>query len=159
MVVMALLLLGWTPPGLDWEEDARWELQSEGRRYRLDQPLSELGVKESDDEMVILPTGLLVRHRERRPVNLTVLKGSWAVLRSDQLVGTVGDSWENWRVQVGEPRKVFVNPQKVGVIYYYRASLLDLGLMVAEGKVMSVMFVEPGYLQQALQRSGYQSQP
>ena len=152
----ALLLLGWVSPAFDWDEDARWELQSEGVRYRLDQTLSDLGVAESAEEMVILPSGLLVRHRERRAVNLTVLKGNWSVLRSDKLVGSVGDSLEKWRSQVGEPRKMYVNPQKVGVIYYYRASLLDLGLMVAEGKVLSVMFVEPGYLEQALQRSGYQ---
>lgn len=152
----ALLLLGWVSPTFDWDEDASWELQSEGVRYRLDQTLSDLGVADSAEEMVILPSGLLVRHRERRAVNLTVLKGNWSVLRSDKLVGTVGDSLENWRSQVGEPRKMYVNPQKVGVIYYYRASLLDLGLMVAEGKVLSVMFVEPGYLEQALQRSGYQ---
>lgn len=154
-----MLLLGWASPTFDWNEDARWELLNEGRRYRLDLPLADFGLTEASDEMTILPNGLLVRHRERRAVNLTVLKGSWAVLRNDQLVGTVGESLDKWQAQVGAPYKIFVNPEKVGVIYYYRASMVDLGLLVADGAVLSVMFVEPGYLESALERSGYRPRP
>lgn len=157
--LLTLPLLGWGPAAFDWDEDAPWELRCEGTRYSLNQSLSELGLKDPDQEMIILPNGLLVRQREQRAVNLTVLKGQWEVLRRGQVVGKVGDSLEKWQAQVGEPRKIYKNPQKVGVIFYYRASLADLGLMVAEGAVLSVMLVEPGYLEQALVRSGYQSGP
>lgn len=157
--LLTLPLVGWGPAAFDWDEDAAWELNCEGSRYSLNQTLSELGLKNSDQEMIILPNGLLVRQREGRAVNLTVLKGQWEILRRGQVIGKVGDSLEKWLAQVGEPRKIFKNPEKVGVIYYYRASLVDLGLLVAEGAVLSVMMVEPGYLEQALLRSGYRAGP
>lgn len=155
-LLATLLLIGGTPAAFDWSEDARWELRSEAQvLYRLDETMAELGAPGNDQEMFVLPIGLLVRQTNSRAVNLTVLQGKWDMLRNGQVVGRVGESLEQWQTQVGEPLTIFVNPQKKGVIYYYRASLLDLGLMVAEGKVLSVMFVEPGYLRSALERSGY----
>ena len=155
-LLTTLLLVGAAPAVFDWNEDARWELRSEGQvLYRLNETMAELGAPGNDQEMFVLPVGLLVRQTNSRAVNLTVLKGKWDMLRNGQVVGRVGESLEQWQSQVGEPLTVFANPQKVGLIYYYRASLLDLGLMVAEGKVLSIMFVEPGYLRSALERSGY----
>jgi len=151
---LATLLLGAT---FDWSEDARWELRSEDKvLYRLDESMSELGAPNSDQEMFVMDQiGLLVRQRNQRAVNLTVLKGNWEILRDGQVVGRVGQTLADWQTVVGEPLAVYVHAQKKGVIYYYRASLLDLGLMVANGQVLSVMFVEPGYLRSALERSGY----
>jgi len=154
LALLATLLLGAT---FDWSEDARWELRSEDKvLYRLDESMSELGAPNSDQEMFVMDQiGLLVRQRNQRAVNLTVLKGNWEILRDGQVVGRVGQTLADWQTVVGEPLAVYVHAQKKGVIYYYRASLLDLGLMVANGQVLSVMFVEPGYLRSALERSGY----
>ena len=159
--VATLLLGGAVSPAFDWSEDALWELRNQDGQalYRLDTTMEELGVASNGQEMFILPAGLLIRQRNNRAVNLTVLKGDWAMLRDGKVIGKVGQTWEAWRTQVGDPLTIFVNPQKVGVIYFYRASLLDLGLMVAEGKVLSVMFMEPGYMRSALERSGYSPQP
>ena len=159
LLLAALLLLGWGSAPFDWDQDARWELQSQGVHYRLDQTLSELGVAEDAQEMVILGNGLLVRQQSHRAVNLTVLKGEWTVWRDGQLIGEVGTALSVWQAQIGVPLKIYRHSDKAGVIYYYRASLVDLGLMVADSTVQSVMFVEPGYLEQALQRSGYHSDP
>lgn len=154
------LLLGAASPAFDWSEDARWELRNleQPSLYRLDASMEELGAAGNAQEMFVLPVGLLVRQRNNRAVNLTVMKGDWEMLRDGKVVGTIGQSWEQWHSQVGDPVSIFVNPQKVGVIYYFRASLLDLGLMIAEERVLSVMFVEPGYLRSALERSGYSPQ-
>ncbi len=159
MFVLALLLVG-AAPSFDWSEDARWELRNaeNSSLYRLDETMEELGAAGNVQEMFVLPVGLLVRQRGNRAVNLTVLKGDWEMLRNGLVVGKIGQTWEQWQPQVGEPITVFASPDKVGVVYYYRASLLDLGLMVAEGKVLSAMFVEPGYLRAALERSGYSPQ-
>ncbi|MFN8607584.1 MAG: hypothetical protein U0931_08630 [Vulcanimicrobiota bacterium] len=160
LALLLTLFLGAAAPAFDWSEDARWELRSEGVLYRLDEPMTELGAPDPSREMFVMDKiGLLVRQRNGRAVNLTVLQGAWEMLRDGQVVGRVGQSLAEWQVQVGDPLMIFVNPQKVGVIYYYRASLADVGLMVAEGKVLSVMFVEPGYLRSALERSGYSAKP
>lgn len=121
--------------------------------------MADLGAPGNEQEMFVLPVGLLVRQTNSRAVNLTVLKGKWDMLRNGKVIGRVGESLEQWQTQVGDPLTIFVNPQKVGVIYYYRASLVDLGLMTSEGKVLSVMLVEPGYLRSALERSGYSPKP
>ncbi len=157
LVWLAVLLLGAGPGAFDWSEDARWELRSQDQTlYRLDETMAELGAPPTDQEMFVLDKiGLLVRQRNQRAVNLTVLKGSWDVLRNGQVVGRVNQPLAEWQAQLGEPLTVFVHPQKVGVIHYYRGSLIDMGLMVAEDKVRSIMFVEPGYLRGALERSGY----
>ena len=157
LCLLALLLLGASSGTFDWSEDARWELRSQDQTlYRLDETMAELGAAQPEQEMFVLDRiGLLVRQRNQRAVNLTVLKGSWDVLRNGQVIGRVNQPLAEWQAQVGDPLMVFVHPQKVGVIYYYRGSLIDLGLMVAEDKVLSVMFVEPGYLRGALERSGY----
>jgi len=154
-MVATLFLLGGSGR-FDWSEDARWELRSDDQKlYHLDQSVEELQAPPDAQEMFVLPIGLLVRQRNHRAVNLTVLKGNWEMLRDGQLVGKVGQPLSEWQVQVGEPLRIYVNPEKIGQIYYYRASLLDLGLMVAEGRVLSLMFVEPGYLRSALERTGY----
>ena len=161
-ILLALLLLGAGPSAFDWSEDARWELRNqEGQAlYRLDATMEELGIASEGQEMFILPDRtLLVRQRNNRSTNLTVLNGNWDMLRNGQVVGKVGQNWEEWRAQVGEPQTIFINPEKKGLIYYFRASLVDLGLMVADGKVLSVMFMEPGYLRSALERSGYSPKP
>ncbi|MCW5868961.1 MAG: hypothetical protein KIS61_16990 [Candidatus Eremiobacteraeota bacterium] len=154
LVLLALLSLGAT---FDWSEDARWELRSQDQTlYRLDETMAELGAPPTEQEMFVMDKiGLLVRQRNQRAVNLTVLNGSWEVLRNGQVMGRVNQPLTEWQAQLGDPLTVFINPQKVGVIYYYRGSLIDMGLMVAEDKVLSVMFVEPGYLRGALERSGY----
>lgn len=157
LVLLALLLLGAGPGVFDWSEDARWELRSQDQTlYHLDETMTELGAPPTDQEMFVMDKiGLLVRQRNQRAVNLTVLKGSWDVLRNGQVVGRINQPLAEWQAQMGDPLTVFLHPQKVGVIYYYRGSMIDMGLMVAEGKVLSVMFVEPGYLRGALERSGY----
>jgi hypothetical protein len=157
LALAATLLLGATSPAFDWSEDARWELRSEDKTlYRLDESMAELGAPDPNREMFVMDKiGLLVRQRNGRAVNLTVLQGQWEMLRNGQPVGRVGQSLAEWQVQVGDPLLIFVHPEKKGVLYYYRASLADIGLMVAEGKVLSIMFVEPGYLRSALERSGY----
>lgn len=157
LVLLALLLLGAGTGTFDWSEDARWELRSQDQvLYHLDETMAELGAPQPEQEMFVLDKiGLLVRQRNQRAVNLTVLKGNWEVLRNGQVVGRVNQPLGEWQAQLGQPLMVFVNPQKAGVIHYYRGSLIDMGLMVAEEKVLSVMFVEPGYLRSALERSGY----
>lgn len=157
LLLLAVLLLGAAPGTFDWSEDARWELRSQKQTlYRLDETMAELGAAPDAQELFVMDEiGLLVRQRNGRAVNLTVLKGSWDVLRNGQVVGRVNQPLAEWQAQMGEPLMVFSNPQKVGAIYYYRGSLIDMGLMVAEDKVLSVMFVEPGYLRGALERSGY----
>ena len=154
LALLATLLLGAT---FDWNEDALWELRSEEQvLYRLNESMADLGAPPGDQEMFVLDKiGLLVRQRNQRAVNLTVLKGNWEVLRDGKVVGRIGQSLTDWQKEVGEPLAVYVHAQKAGVIYYYRASLLDLGLMVANGQILSAMFVEPGYLRSALERSGY----
>ena len=161
LAALAFLLLGAGSGGFDWSEDARWELRSQEQvLYRLDETMAELGAPETGQEMFILEKiGLLVRQRDNRAVNLTVLQGQWDVLRNGEVIGKVQQPLAEWRAQVGEPLMVFVNPEKQGQVHYYRGSLIDMGLMVAEDKVLSVMFVEPGYLRNALERSGYQAQP
>jgi len=163
-LVVALLFSGgaWcAPEGWDWSEDAEWQLQtgvgSELRRYSLGLRLDEAGLPSSPQEMVILPSGLLVRYRERRVVNLTVLEGNWTVLRKDAAVAQVGEPWTELAARWGPPFRIYSHPAKKGVIHYYRASLADLGVVVAEGTVQSVMLVEPGFLEGALQRTGYTS--
>lgn len=157
LLLLAVLLLGAAPGTFDWSEDARWELRSQKQTlYRLDETMAELGAAPDAQELFVMDEiGLLVRQRNGRAVNLTVLKVSWDVLRNGQVVGRVNQPLAEWQAQMGEPLMVFSNPQKVGAIYYYRGSLIDMGLMVAEDKVLSVMFVEPGYLRGALERSGY----
>lgn len=161
LALAAILFLGAATPAFDWSEDARWELRSEDKTlYSLDESMADLGAPDPNREMFVMDKiGLLVRQRNGRAVNLTVLQGQWDVLRNGQLVGHVGQSLAEWQTQVGEPLAIFVNPEKKGVIYYYRASLAEIGLMVAEGRVLSVMFVEPGYLRSALERSGYTAKP
>ena len=154
LALLATLLLGAT---FDWSEDARWELRSEEKvLYRLNETMAELGTPDNNQEMFVLDkVGLLVRQRNQRAVNLTSLRGNWEVLRDGQVVGRVGQTLSEWQSVLGEPLSVYGHTEKAGVIYYYRASLLDLGLMVANGQVLSAMFVEPGYLRSALERSGY----
>lgn len=154
---LALLLLGAGPGTFDWSEDARWELRSQDQTlYRLDESLAELGAPPTDQDMFVMDkVGLLVRQRNGRAVNLTVLKGNWDVLRNGQVVGHINQPLAEWQAQLGDPLLIFSSPEKAGVIYYYRGSLIDMGLMVADDKVLSVMFVEPGYLRGALERSGY----
>lgn len=154
LLSLAFLSLGAT---FDWSEDARWELRSQEQiLYRLDETMAELGAPSPDQEMFVLDkVGLLVRQRNNRATNLTVLKGEWDVLRNGQVVGRLNQPLIEWKAQLGEPLLVFVNPEKKGVIHYYRGALIDMGLLVAEDKVLSVMFVEPGYLRSALERSGY----
>ncbi|MBS2036907.1 hypothetical protein JST97_18095 [bacterium] len=159
-LLATLFLLGAGRARFDWSEDARWELLGDDHKlYSLNQTIDELQAPADSQEIFTLPVGLLVRQRNQRAVNLTVLRGHWSLMRDGQSLGEVGQPWNEWQAQVGDPTQIYVNPQKVGQIYYYRASLLDLGLMVAEGKVLSLMFVEPGYLRQALERSGYSSKP
>ena len=154
MLLLAFLSLGAT---FDWSEDARFELRSQDQAlYRLDETMADLGAPANAQEMFVLDKiGLLVRQRNGRAVNLTVLKGEWDVLRNGQVIGRVNQPPGEWLAQLGDPLLLFVHPEKKGVVYYYRGSLIDMGLMVAEDKVLSVMFVEPGYLRGALERSGY----
>lgn len=154
---MSLLRPVVAQPVWDWDEDARWQLQlqSASPSFWLGQFISDFGLSESAEEMTVLPQGLLVRHRDRRTVNLTVLEGSWRLLRNQQVLGQSGATWESWQGQVGPPQRIFQNPAKVARIYYYRSSLSDIGLMVADGIVHSIMLVEPGYLLPALERTGY----
>lgn len=161
LVALAFLLLGGASGTFDWSEDARWELRSQAQvLYRLDETMAELGAPPTEQEMFVMEkVGLLVRQRDNRAVNLTVLQGQWDVLRDGQVVGRVNQPLAEWKAQVGEPLAVFGNPQKQGQVHYYRGSLIDMGLMVADDKVLSVMFVEPGYLRSALERSGYTAQP
>ena len=154
LLLLAFLSLGAT---FDWSEDARFELRSQDQAlYRLDETMADLGAPANAQEMFVLDKiGLLVRQRNGRAVNLTVLKGEWDVLRNGQVIGRVNQPPGEWLAQLGDPLLLFVHPEKKGVVYYYRGSLIDMGLMVAEDKVLSVMFVEPGYLRGALERSGY----
>ena len=160
LVALAFLLLGAGAGSFDWSEDARWELRSQDQvLYHLDETMAELGAPQAEQEMFVMEKiGLLVRQRNNRAVNLTVLQGQWDVLRDGQVVGRINQPLAEWKVQVGEPLAVFVNAQKKGQVHYYRGSLIDMGLMVADDKVLSVMFVEPGYLRSALERSGYTAQ-
>jgi hypothetical protein len=113
----------------------------------------------AEQEMVVLPIGLLVRRQANRVVNLTVLQGEWSLLRNSQPLGRVGDSLEQWQNQLGLPKARYGNPEKMGIIQYYQASLADVGLMVSQEQVQSVMLVEPGYLVPALERTGYSVLP
>ncbi len=161
--LLVLIFLSWLAPAIaqplwNWDEDARWQLQrpeTGSSPFQLGQLISDFGIQEGDQEMVILPQGILVRHRDRRAVNLTVLEGSWSLLRNDVIVGKTGGDLASWQANLGQPRAIYVNPEKVAEIHYYRASLADMGLMVAGGTVHSVMLVEPGYLLPALERTGY----
>lgn len=162
MLALLVTVSAWCAPGeWDWSEDAEWQLQtgtgSEVRRYSLGLRLDEAGLPPSPQEMVILPSGLLVRYRERRVVNLTVLEGHWTVLRKDEAVAQVGEPWTELAARWGPPFRIYSHPAKKGVIHYYRAAMADLGVVVAEGAVQSVMLVEPGFLEGALQRTGYTS--
>ena len=158
-LLLALLLLGAGPASFDWGEDAKWELVQGQRSFRLGLTLEDFGEPPSDQEMVVLPVGLLVRRQSSRVVNLTVLQGEWKLCRNQQALGQVGDALSSWQSQVGLPRARYGSPEKRGVIHYYQASLADIGLMVAEDKVQSVMLVEPGYLLPALERTGYSILP
>ena len=157
LLLLAFLLLAGGSGAFDWSEDARFELRSQDQTlYRLDETMADLGAPPNAQEMFVMDKiGLLVRQRNNRAVNLTVLKGEWDVLRNGQVIGRVNQPLTEWQAQLGDPLLIFVNPEKKGIVHYYRGSLIDLGLMVAEDKVLSVMFVEPGYLRSALERSGY----
>lgn len=161
-LLLLVIFLFWLAPAIaqptwNWDEDARWELRPKTgtSAYQLGQLISDFGIEEGAQEMVILPQGLLVRHRDRRAVNLTVLENVWSLMRNDVLVGNTGGELASWEANLGLPRAIYINPEKVAQIHYYRASLADMGLMVAGGVVHSVMLVEPGYLLPALERTGY----
>ena len=154
----------WAQPqaAWDWSDDARWSLKKQGQTesgYYVGQPLVDFSVEDPEQDMVMLPMGLLLRHRHRMAVNLTVLEGVWDLQRNDQSVGQVGGALANWLQNLGTPRQIYRNPAKLAEVYYYQSSMVDIGLMVAEQKVHSVMLVEPGYLLPALEATGYSAAP
>lgn len=164
-LLLLMIFLSWLAPAIaqplwSWDEDARWELRQEptSNPFQLGQLISDFGIEDNAQEMVILPQGILVRHRDRRAVNLTVLENAWSLLRNNVVVGNTGADLAAWEAKLGLPRAIYVNPGKMAQIHYYRASLADIGLMVAGDKVHSVMLVEPGYLLPALERTGYLEQ-
>lgn len=148
--------------GLDWAQDARWELREplDGRRFRLGDRVESWGLGDSQQDMFILPQGLLVRQYDGRAVNLTVLQGDWELLRDEIVLGRCGEAWPSWRERLGSSVGVY---QKAGSrlsgagIHVYQASMVDLGLLVVDDRVQSIMMVEPGCLDLALRRSGYES--
>lgn len=157
---MALVCLGWTRVSLvDWSGDAPWILQdpASGQQFRLGQRVEELTLPAGteDREMNILEQGLLLRQRDGIVVNLTVLKGPWKLLYGTQQVGVSGTRLGEWESSLGPPLTRFSHPEKVGLMHYYRAPMADVALLVANDEVHSVMLVEPGRLEPALERTGY----
>lgn len=107
-------------------------------------------------DMAVDNEGLLVRHHGDEVVNLTTLKSGWKLLCNDRPVATVGTRLADWEAELGPPLQHWTNPKKTGVIHFYRAALAEIGVLVANGEVPSVMLVQPGTLAAALERTGYQ---
>lgn len=161
---MAWVCLGWTTvAAVDWSADSPWFLQdpASGQQFRLGQRLEELKVPAGalEREMNVLEEGLLLRQRDGLVVNLTVLKGPWKVFCGSELVGVSGTRLGVWQASLGAPRALYAHPEKVGVMHYYRAAMADVALLVANDEVHSVMLVEPGRLEPALERTGYSPLP
>jgi hypothetical protein len=158
-VAVALVCLG----AVDWSADSPWLLQdpASGQQFRLGQRLEELKLPPGalEQEMNILEEGLLLRQRDGVVVNLTVLKGPWKVFCGAELVGVSGTRLGEWQASLGQPRALYAHAEKVGVMHYYRAAMADIALMVANDEVHSVMLVEPGRLEPALERTGYSPLP
>ena len=159
-----MVCLGWQRVAVvDWSADSPWSLQEPlaGARYRLGQRVEELNLApdKANQEMTVLDTGVLLRQRDGWLVNLTVLQGAWKLCCGDAVVGVVGTRLAEWEASLGPPVARYANPQKVGVMHYYRAALADIALLVANGEVHSVMLVEPGRLVPALERTGYTPLP
>lgn len=157
------LCVAWVCLGWNWSKDSVWALVApeSHQQYRLGQSLDELALpaEAASQDMSTLDEGLLLRQRGGRIVSLTVLKGPWKLLCDEQEVGESGSRLAQWEEILGAPRARYVHPDKHGTMHYYRAALADIALLVDFGQVRSVVLMEPGSLEPALERTGYQQLP
>lgn len=126
--------------------------------YRLGMPSEELG-NPDESGLIRQPDGIALRVRGGRVVNL-ISAAQHEITLDGQHVAKNGDSAEDLKKRLGEPRHRFTKPQFINTeMWYYPGAMADFGLLVQEGKLASFLLTEPGVLEATLMVAGYQKLP
>lgn len=114
---------------------------------RLGKPEREL-----DPDLKLYSSGLLVRTREGRVVNLTAA-GNWTLRQGDRDLASIGSPWP---AALGSPRWLY--RRQALVVWLYSVQTADLGVIQQNGAIEGFLLSEPGLLGWALEQAGYRQE-
>jgi len=108
--------------------------------------------REIDSDLKLYTSGLLVRTREGRVVNLTAA-GHWTLSQGDRELAAIGSPWP---AALGAPRWLYKRQDLV--VWLYSVPTADLGVIHKNGLVEGFLLSEPGMLGWALEQAGYRQE-